>query len=321
MVTSATWFQRNLHMVVGMMRGRVNTCWTQRKDGSYVPKQNYKSQETAEKSARRLQEKWGKPFDAYQCWFCKGWHIGGAANLTFGRFLSIMWVWLLGKKRAGNKHRLKARITSPMNCERCNKVTDITIVSMFNTQTICMDCSTEEEKRPDYADAKKADEEAIRTGNYNFKGIGFVLLLALMSLSLAACAGKPSNDAVKDAVLTYYSRKHFTASGTQLTKPTILNVSVVSVDDPYEIGATGDVRMNGSPVYDHFQHSKVVVFLSGYCHHIGYDSGTMLDTEESPERWDKTMSFQLLKSSDGWSVEEVNGQDAESPSTEKYVCD
>ena len=172
MVTGEKRLERWLHMLVGMMRGRSNTCLTQRKDGSYVPKVDYKSQATAAKSALRLTEKWGKPFDAYQCWFCKGWHIGGAANLTVGKVFSIALVWLLGRKRAGNKHRLKFRRGNPMECERCHKETSITIMSMFNTQTICMGCKTEEEQRPDYKDARKADEDAIRAGNFNFRGIG-----------------------------------------------------------------------------------------------------------------------------------------------------
>jgi len=37
---------------------------------------------------------------------------------------------------------------------------------------ICLDCKKQEKLRPDYADAVAADEEAIREGNYNFKGIG-----------------------------------------------------------------------------------------------------------------------------------------------------
>ena len=172
MVTGEKFVQRNLHKLVGLMRGRMNTCLTQRRDGSFVPKIDYKSQATAAKSALRLSEKNGKPMDAYQCWFCGGWHIGGAANLTFGKFLSIFRVWVFGKKRAGNKHRLKERQGNPMACERCGKETAVTIMSMFNKQTICLECKEAEKQRPDYKDAVAADEAAIRAGNYNFEGIG-----------------------------------------------------------------------------------------------------------------------------------------------------
>ena len=58
------------------------------------------------------------------------------------------------------------------NCERCNKSTGILIISMFNTEEICLKCKQKEKEHPDYKKAVKADEEAIRRGNYNFKGIG-----------------------------------------------------------------------------------------------------------------------------------------------------
>jgi len=57
-------------------------------------------------------------------------------------------------------------------CARCHKDTYVTIMSMFNTQEICMACKDSEEKRPDYGIARAADEAAIRRGNFNFKGIG-----------------------------------------------------------------------------------------------------------------------------------------------------
>jgi hypothetical protein len=173
MVTSEKRLQRWLHTFVGMMRGRCNTCLSQRKDGSFVPKVDYKSQATAAKSALRLTEKWGKPFDAYRCFFCKGWHVGGAANLTFGKFVSIALVWAFGKRRAGNKYRLKPyrRIKTVVECQRCHKHTLATIMSMFNTEEICMECKEAEKQRPDYDAAVKADEAAIRSGDFNFKGI------------------------------------------------------------------------------------------------------------------------------------------------------
>jgi hypothetical protein len=173
MVTSEKWLQRKLHMFVGMLRGRYNTCLSQRKDGTFAPKVDYKSQATAAKSAIKLHEKWGKPFDAYQCFFCKGWHVGGSANLTPGKFFSILLVWLLGKKREGNKYRLKAYVrTKPVECQRCHAGTLATIISMFNTEEICLDCKEEEEKRPDYQKAVDADRAAVRSGDTAFRGIG-----------------------------------------------------------------------------------------------------------------------------------------------------
>jgi hypothetical protein len=45
-------------------------------------------------------------------------------------------------------------------------------MSMFNTEDICMDCKSAEEMRPDYKDAVETGNAAIRSGNYNFPGIG-----------------------------------------------------------------------------------------------------------------------------------------------------
>jgi hypothetical protein len=45
-------------------------------------------------------------------------------------------------------------------------------MSMFNTQTICMECKEAEKKDPRYQEARAADEAAIRGGNFNFPGIG-----------------------------------------------------------------------------------------------------------------------------------------------------
>jgi hypothetical protein len=59
-------------------------------------------------------------------------------------------------------------------CDRCFKETRATIMSMFNTQILCMDCKAAEEKDPRYQEAREADEAAIRRGDFNFPGIGGV---------------------------------------------------------------------------------------------------------------------------------------------------
>ena len=45
-------------------------------------------------------------------------------------------------------------------------------MSMFNEQTICMDCAAKERERPDYKAACDAEIAAVRAGDRNFKGIG-----------------------------------------------------------------------------------------------------------------------------------------------------
>ena len=45
-------------------------------------------------------------------------------------------------------------------CPRCGNPTIATIMSMFNTQEICMACSDAERKEPRYQEARAAEENA-----------------------------------------------------------------------------------------------------------------------------------------------------------------
>ena len=59
------------------------------------------------------------------------------------------------------------------HCDRCGQpLHGCSIMSMFNTDVICMNCKMKEKSDPRYRKAVEADNEAIRNGNYNFKGIG-----------------------------------------------------------------------------------------------------------------------------------------------------
>jgi hypothetical protein len=49
---------------------------------------------------------------------------------------------------------------------------------MFNTDTICHNCLEIERQHPMYEKARETELEAVRTGDYNFKGIGLPLDLA-----------------------------------------------------------------------------------------------------------------------------------------------
>lgn len=57
-------------------------------------------------------------------------------------------------------------------CRRCGKPTIATMMSMFNTQEVCMECIDAERQDPRYQEASNAEAAAIRGGNFNFKGIG-----------------------------------------------------------------------------------------------------------------------------------------------------
>jgi recombinational DNA repair protein (RecF pathway) len=58
------------------------------------------------------------------------------------------------------------------NCERCGAPTNITTMSKFNTETICMDCQRREKAHPLYDEADLAEFTAVANGNLNFPGIG-----------------------------------------------------------------------------------------------------------------------------------------------------
>lgn len=57
-------------------------------------------------------------------------------------------------------------------CQRCKKETNITTMSIFNTDIICISCKSVEETHPDYNSAKEAELKEVKKGNFNFKGIG-----------------------------------------------------------------------------------------------------------------------------------------------------
>ncbi|MBT28330.1 MAG: gamma-glutamylcyclotransferase [Thalassobius sp.] len=58
------------------------------------------------------------------------------------------------------------------HCQRCYQQATSHIMSMFNTEMICMSCKDKEKRHPDYPAAQAAEREAVQKGNYNFEGIG-----------------------------------------------------------------------------------------------------------------------------------------------------
>lgn len=58
-------------------------------------------------------------------------------------------------------------------CDRCGReLTDGRIMSMFNTECICMECKRKETETDGYAAATKAEAAAVKRGEKNFRGIG-----------------------------------------------------------------------------------------------------------------------------------------------------
>jgi hypothetical protein len=67
---------------------------------------------------------------------------------------------------------MKDRFFSQTRCDRCHKeLKDGRIMSMFNTDCICMECWQKEIKDEDYKKTVEAENAEIRKGNFNYEGI------------------------------------------------------------------------------------------------------------------------------------------------------
>jgi hypothetical protein len=59
-----------------------------------------------------------------------------------------------------------------MTCDRCGTDTTVHILSMFNTDDLCLDCKIDEALAPGYPAARAAERAAVLSGDYNFPGVG-----------------------------------------------------------------------------------------------------------------------------------------------------
>ncbi|MCR5148661.1 MAG: gamma-glutamylcyclotransferase [Eubacterium sp.] len=67
---------------------------------------------------------------------------------------------------------MKDEFFTKKKCDRCGKIlSGGRIMSMFNTDCICMKCKEEERKDPDYHKAQEAELEQVKQGNINYPGI------------------------------------------------------------------------------------------------------------------------------------------------------
>lgn len=57
-------------------------------------------------------------------------------------------------------------------CVRCGAVNVTTIMSRFNTDTICLPCQEVEKRHPRYQAAVEAELAALKAGQFNYAGIG-----------------------------------------------------------------------------------------------------------------------------------------------------
>lgn len=66
------------------------------------------------------------------------------------------------------------RFFTATKCDRCGaSLEGGRIMSMFNTDCICMDCHKKERELPEFKQAAETKLAEIRRGNYNFEGIGY----------------------------------------------------------------------------------------------------------------------------------------------------
>ena len=77
-----------------------------------------------------------------------------------------------GPAATGKEENMSDTFFTKTRCDRCGgSLEGGRIMSMYNTQVICMECKAKEQRRPDYREAVEADNEAIRRGDRNFPGI------------------------------------------------------------------------------------------------------------------------------------------------------
>ncbi len=59
------------------------------------------------------------------------------------------------------------------NCQRCGQKTDVHTMSMFDVALICINCCEGEQRLDSYQAARNAERKALKSGDRNFKGIGY----------------------------------------------------------------------------------------------------------------------------------------------------
>lgn len=66
------------------------------------------------------------------------------------------------------------RFFTQTTCDRCGgSLKNGRIMSMYNTDCICMECKKKERERSDYKKASDTEREMLMKGVRNYKGIGW----------------------------------------------------------------------------------------------------------------------------------------------------
>ena len=85
------------------------------------------------------------------------------------------------------------------HCHRCYASIRVSIMSKLNTDILCMACKDDEKSLPSYQAGADAELEAVRSGNYNFPGVGLTpedqkFLAARRAARVQASSGPDDKD-------------------------------------------------------------------------------------------------------------------------------
>ena len=69
---------------------------------------------------------------------------------------------------------MRDRFFTVERCDRCHAKLTARIMSMYNDDVLCPECQEKETQRSDYLEALQADRDAIKRGDFNFPGIGYI---------------------------------------------------------------------------------------------------------------------------------------------------
>ena len=129
------------------------------------------------------------------------------------------------------------------NCQRCGEKSNVTTMSWFNTDLLCMDCADKETKHPKFQEAKDRENEEVRKGNLNYEGIGFDA--ESFSADLASIKSAETLEDARIAVSNYSSDNTF------LNENLTFLASIMDYD--YGSGKNSEFEIYGAPTVEDVQ--------------------------------------------------------------------
>ena len=129
------------------------------------------------------------------------------------------------------------------NCQRCGEKSNVTTMSWFNTDLLCMDCADKETKHPKFQEAKDRENEEVRKGNLNYEGIGFDA--ESFSADLTSIKSAETLEDARIAVSNYSSDNTF------LNENLTFLASIMDYD--YGSGKNSEFEIYGAPTVEDVQ--------------------------------------------------------------------